>query len=388
MAVDKNGKQLPKGITYRPKEDRYMARFSYAGKRYMLYDKDNPKRLEKAMNDMRYELDHGIFCPPKELTVKDWFDTWIMEYKTTTSKESTLQTYKQSFASYIQPIIGTRKLSDIRSQALQKIINDMYKKGFSKSRTNFVYVIFQGMFKQAQRNGIILHSPADALTFPKFKKKAQGDRRVMTLDEQRLFLEDSKDSKYYNFYLLALSTGMRVNEISALQWSDIDFKNKVIHVTGTLVYLRNGNGRYKDTPKTESSRRDIPMLGNVERMLKQLRRKQLETKLLLGDKWREAEGLENLVLTYEDGGALWDTGIRVDMKKIVSAINSAGTEMEIITPHTFRHTFATRGLEQGIDLKVMQTILGHSSLSMTADLYSHVLPDTKAAEMKKLEGIL
>lgn len=83
-------------------------------------------------------------------------------------------------------------------------------------------------------------------------------------------------------------------------------------------------------------------------------------------------------MTYEDGGAFWDTGIRVDMKKIANAIREIGIEFDPITPHTLRHTFATRGLEQGIPLKVMQVILGDSSLAMTADLYSHVLPDIKA----------
>jgi len=76
------------------------------------------------------------------------------------------------------------------------------------------------------------------------------------------------------------------------------------------------------------------------------------------------------------------------MKKIVNAIRKEGTEFDPVPPHTLRHTFATRGLEQGIPLKVMQVILGHSSLAMTADLYSHVLPDIKAEEMKKIENIL
>lgn len=103
---------------------------------------------------------------------------------------------------------------------------------------------------------------------------------------------------------MALSTGMRINEIAALQWSDIDWTNKTIHVTGTLVYVRKGGGRYKDSPKTESSRRDIPMLSNVETLLKRVRKTQLENKLTLGQTWKEEKGLENLVFTYEGGGAL------------------------------------------------------------------------------------
>lgn len=128
--------------------------------------------------------------------------------------------------------------------------------------------------------------------------------------------------------------------------------------------------------------------SGVETLLKKIRKRQLENKLTLGQTWKEEKGLENLVFTYEGGGTLWDTGIRVDIRKIIDKIHASDIAFELITPHTFRHTFATRGLEQGIPLKIMQSILGHSSLAMTSDLYSHVLPNTKAEEMKKLEKVL
>lgn len=379
-------KKLPKGITLRA-DGRYMARFQYEGERYTLYGK-NPKELLENMDNMKYELKHGLFCKPKEITVSDWFETWIDQYKTGTCKASTIQTYRQSFEHYIKPIIGKKKVTDIQPQMMQRIINDLHKREFSKSRINLVYVVLCGMFEQAQRNKIILGNPADALVFPRFRKKTQNDRRVMTIEEQNIFLEYAANSKYYDFYVMALSTGLRINEITALQWSDIDWTNKTIHVTGTLVYVRKGGGRYKDSPKTESSRRDIPMLSNVETLLKKIRKRQLENKLTLGQTWKEEKGLENLVFTYEGGGTLWDTGIRVDIRKIIDKIHASDIAFELITPHTFRHTFATRGLEQGIPLKIMQSILGHSSLAMTSDLYSHVLPNTKAEEMKKLEKVL
>ncbi len=386
MAKDKNGKKLPPGITLRS-DGRYMGRVQVDGERVTLYGK-TLKELQNKIESVKYEMKHGMFCKPKDITVASWFETWIEQYKAGACKASTIQTYRQSFEHYIGPVIGKKKVTDIQPQMMQKIINDLYKKGFSKSRVNIVYVVLCGMFEQAHRNRLILNNPASALVFPRFRKKMQSDKRVMTVAEQKTFLEYAKGSVYYSFYVMALSTGMRVNEITALQWSDIDWISKVIHVTGTLVYVRNGGGRYKDSPKTESSRRDIPMLANVEELLRDIRKVQLEKRLLLGKIWKEETGLQNLVFTYETGGALWDTGIRVDIGKIVEKINAAGIQFEHITPHTFRHTFATRGLEQGIPLKVMQSILGHSSLAMTADLYSHVLPDTKAEEMKKLENVL
>ena len=86
----------------------------------------------------------------------------------------------------------------------------------------------------------------------------------MTLEEQKIFLEYAKDSEYYPFYQVALQTGMRINEICGLQWTDIDFKRKEIHVSGTLIYVR-GKMRFKDTPKSQTSDRKIPMLPGVEK---------------------------------------------------------------------------------------------------------------------------
>ena len=117
---------------------------------------------------------------------------------------------------------------------------------------------------------------------------------------------------------------------------------------------------------------------------RQGRKEQKLNRIRLGKDYKEEQGLKNIVFTYPEGGALWDTAIRNDIQKIVKRINDAGIEFEAITPHTFRHTFATRCAEQGMPLQVLKTILGHSSLSMTADLYSHVMEDTKQKEMQKI----
>ena len=178
-----------------------------------------------------------------------------------------------------------------------------------------------------------------------------------------------------------------INEAFALQWSDIDWKRKLISIRGTLVY-ESGQGVRKDGTKTDAGFREIPMIDTSETLLKKLRKKRAEARILLGESWKERQGIEDLVLFNAFGSTLCDANVRKDINRIVERINNDGMKFEHITPHTFRHTFATRGLEAGIPLKVMQTILGHSSLAMTADLYSHVLPDTKADEMKKLQGIL
>ncbi len=360
----------------------YEGRIRERGENISIYGKTK-KEVAERMEEIKYQIYHGTYCKPSDETVESWFGTWMETYKINTVKKSTIQTYNQVFDEFIRDAIGKKKLHDVSSQAIQRFINDLYKEGYSKSRVRMVYVILLGMFKQALINGMVIKNPLDAVKIPMYQKPRQEDRRVMAEEEQAIFLEAAKGSKYYDFYLMALTTGMRINEVLALRWSDIDFTKKLIHVNGTLFYQRGGDGRIIEPPKTESSRRSIPMLEVTEKMLHDRRKHQLECMMVLGADWKEEPYLDNMVMTHDEGGVFWDTDIRVDIKRIVKTLD----DFEPITPHCFRHTFATRCVENGMPLQVLKTILGHSSLAMTADLYSHVLPDTKAEEMQKIANL-
>lgn len=385
MAKDKSGKQLPPGVTLRT-DGRYMGRIQVAGERVTLYS-NNLRELVNQMEEIKYQMKHGFYCRPKDVRVNEWFNTWIEEYKSIQCKSQSIRLYRNTFKRYIQEPIGNKKVTDVKPAVLQKIINGLYKDGYSRTTITAVQTIFKGMFNQAMKDGILISDPAKNLTLPRFRKKTQDERRVMSKEETEIFIRYAAESAYYDYYRLALCTGLRINEAFGLQWNEIDWKNKMIYVKGTLVY-ESGQGVRKDTTKSAAGYREIPMMETSEQLLKSLRRKRAETRLRLGDKWKEQEDIKNLVLFNAFGGSLCDSNVRKDINQIVKQINEAGIEFEHITPHTFRHTFATRGLEAGIPLKVMQTILGHNSLAMTADLYSHVLPDTKAEEMRKLQGII
>lgn len=382
--MTENNNTLPKGIT--PRSDgRYMGRFTHLGQTYTLYG-HSPKKLKIELDDLKYEVTHGIYVKEANITLEAWFSIWLETYKAVTVKAGTIQTYKQVFATLIQAELGKYRLKNIKLAIVQRYINTLFQKGYSKTRINMVYVILLDMYKQAVKNGLVKDNPIQFVDLPKFGTKKE--KRVLTLEEQRIFLNYAKFSGYYDFYVVALYTGMRCGEILALEWNDIDLKNNLIKVQGTLVYIRNESRRYKDAPKSKSSYRDIPMLDNVAEILKQRRKNQSEIRLKMGKQWVSDDCLKNPVFTYNTGTVFWDTAIRVDIKKIVKKIQKNHADFDHITPHTFRHTFATRGLEKGIPPKVMQTILGHATLAMTMDLYSHVLPNVKAEEMKKLENII
>lgn len=389
MAKNLKGKELPAGIIQRP-DGRYMARFRYNGERYTLYNKDL-KKLIKEMNDKRYEVEHGICVAETRITVNDWFEIWLKEYKLNSVKFGTYQLYQQTYRLYIKDKLGKKRLSSIRTDQIQNIYNELNADGYTFKTINLVAAILSGMFKQAKKNQMIQHNPVEFANRPK-KTGEKKEIRVMSSDEQKIFLQYASGSLYYRVYRVALGTGMRSGELRALLWEDVDFTNRVIHVTGTLKFHK-GKGYVRDTPKTATSKRDIPMLDEVYRLLQEQRKEQLELRLLLGDKWQPTDGLENLVFTSQYhrkafGIPIGDAALNVDLKAIVQKINEVGIPFSNVTPHTLRHTFATRGLENGIPPKVMQELLGHTSITMTLDIYSHVLPDTKALEIQKLASII
>jgi integrase len=212
-----------------------------------------------------------------------------------------------------------------------------------------------------------------------------AERRVLSREEQQLFLTVAQQYHYGYVYELALSTGMRSGEIRGLEWKDIDFQNRVIHVRGTLV--QNRYGFYKDLPKTSSSYRDIPMIDNVYHLLKERRINQMEKKLLLGPDWKPLDKLENLVITTDTGKPLGKTYLNNGIKTIIKRIEKSGQTFAYISFHGLRHSFATRCIENGMEPQVLKVILGHAKLAITMDLYAHVLPDTKVKEMQKISGL-
>lgn len=142
MAKDKNGKQLPPGITLRS-DGRYMGRFTHAGQRYTLYD-DNVKHLRKAMDDMKYELEHGLRGKIDNVTLDKWVKIWLTEYKQNAVKDSTYVLYQNYYTWYISPQIGKIKVKDIKNVHIQKMINSMRDKDLSQNTMKKAYSIIVG----------------------------------------------------------------------------------------------------------------------------------------------------------------------------------------------------------------------------------------------------
>ena len=376
---------LPRGITLR-KDGRYQASYYFNGTRKYLYDM-NLDALEVKLRNVRYEIDHGIFTKPERIRLDDWFSTWMNEYKAFELKKGTIENYKRNYRLYISPYLGNCFVKEIRAEHLQKLYNDLMRAGYSYGVVNLCAGILSGMFTQLMRNDIIMKNPVKLANLPKKEKRPK--RRVLTDAEQQLFLKYAASSNFYSLYRLALATGLRIGELTSLTWKDIDFENESLSVTGTLKYFKD-TGFYKDTPKSDSGNRTVPLLPSICKMLKHVKREQNKQRLSAGTKWKPVKGLEQLVFTNKNGEPLKKRTIAYDIDHITDEINETEKDIpyfEKFSPHTLRHTFATRALENGIPPKVVQDILGHSSITMTLDLYTHVLPKTKSTEILKIANL-
>lgn len=391
-------KTLPKGISLR-KDGRYQGRFTFNGKRYTYYSRD-VKELQKKMADARYELEHGIYGTGLDITLNHWFDVWMKEYKLLTVKNSTILLYSLNYERYVKESIGGYLLKDIKTIHIQRIYNEMHRQGLSLGTIQIVNSVLNNLFSQAVKNDYLMKNPCMGAILPKGEKREQ---RVLTFYEQTLFLAAIAGNFYEPLFQIALCTGLRIGELSALTWDDVDFEKKNLSVLRTLLYqkdYRTGEYGFRfQTPKSGSSKRIVPLIPDAVEILKKHRKTQ---KLYIMEnqiEWKPVDEMDNLIFTTRHGTPVQEGHMVKRLAVVTDIMNRLEKEIAVkenrmpciienITPHTLRHSFATRAFENGLAPKTVQELLGHSNMNITMDLYTHVTYDTKKREMEKMSKIL
>lgn len=242
------------------------------------------------------------------------------------------------------------------------------------------------MFNKAMLDELVVKNPAQGIRLRKDKVEV----RVLSKEEQNEFFECAMGTFYSNLFQVAISTGLRQGELCALTWEDVDLDGKEISINKTLLYQKLAGDISKtfhlEKPKTESSFRSIPINKSCELALKRQRIQQ--SVIMSKSSAKPIKGFENLLFTTKYGTPINAQIYNDAIKSIINEINLCRDEVDkfdVFSSHTFRHTFATRCFESGIQPKTVQKYLGHATLSMTMDLYTHVLEEHKKEEMEKLD---
>lgn len=224
---------------------------------------------------------------------------------------------------------------------------------------------------------IIAINPVKAVNAPKPEKKKFN---VLSKEYVHLLLENVKDHQYYAPIFLGINTGMRRGEILGIRWEDIDFDNYLISVNQTIQRQKGKGIVFKPTTKTDGSRRTVAISDSVVFMLKKQLNKQKRNRLKHGILYQD----HNLVFAQEDGSPMDPDGLSREFGRIIKRIE----ELPHVRFHDLRHSHATLLLQQGEHAKIISERLGHSSIQITMDTYSHVMPNMQKAAAKKFDDFL
>lgn len=366
MGKSLKGKELGIGISQR-KDGIYQARFTnQLGRRRTIYNK-SLSEIRKELRQEQVNDDHDIYTTTRKYTLDQWYEFWVSTFKQN-CRNTTIKEYNATYKR-ISKALGSRYIDEISLMDMQIIFNEMP----SDACREFSKKVIYNVFEKAIESNLIINNPARKIN-TKVDKKQKKEPRVLTKQEEQLILKYSKNNKANNFIVVALGTGMRQGEIRALQKEDIDFQNGCIYVNHTLCYTKE-NGFELHEPKTYSGKRMIPMTKPVKEALK--------TQLRIREKIKSDKEYSRYVFVNVKGRPMHSKDVNVLVNNLVGIIKENGYDIKPITPHTFRHTFATRAIEKDINPKVLQKILGHSNINITMNLYCHTNQDTLYEAMQK-----
>lgn len=380
MGKDLKGKELGVGITQRKNgtyQGRYKDRF---GNSKTIYS----KKLSELRKNLAVKIaENETFVSVREtIKLDNWFNQWIKIYKEKSVRPNTLREYTHIYDKNISPFIGNRNINSLVKSDIQRIITLAHTNGYGYERQNKIKVILSDMMARALEDNLILKNP---VLGSKVIDKKESKAKSLTLEEQNIFFEYCKNTFYDNMFNVAVNTGMRPGELFALTESDIDFENGFIDVNKTLVYQKYLTDTRKtfhlEEPKTKQSYRKVP----INSVCKIYLERQIQQKAIVSSKRPK-----------EQNDFLFTTKYNTPINSVIyaDAIHAVIREINLLRPnndlfknfsgHTFRHTFATRCFEHEIDPKVVQSYLGHASVKMTLDLYTHVTKEKSFNDIEKL----
>lgn len=366
MGHDLKGKSLGVGISQR-QDGFYVARFtSQNGDRITKVFKKLPE-AKIWLRDSSYDDAHSKIKPSKknDITINAWFEYWMCNFMYHRIKYNTRISYERYYKNRIEPIIGYMLLSQIKPMDCQAVLNLCMTKKDASDSISKVRSIMKNMFDTAIENELMLTNPITSNV--KYKREKRIERRVFTVEEQRTFKELAQESSYRDVFLFILNTGLRVGELSALKWSDVNFEKNTITVGNTAFYNEELGRMDENSPKTEAGYRTIPLTNEAQEIIK--------------NKFSSRQNGDVYVFYNSYHSQIRESDVNKALKRIV--VKKMGIT-DKFTPHSLRHTFATRCAESGMKPKVLQKILGHENIATTMNLYVHTTDDEMASEIEKI----
>ena len=358
-------------------DGRFKSSFTFKGKRYYVYGRSKQELIDKEV-EKRKELEEGRERRENP-SMNEFYQTWT-ESRRGSVKESTLRGQVGNFKAMASVQIkdagrtfGELKLSEVTVEDVREVQRALIGAGRTIQTTNDMMAHLYHVFRVAIDERRITYNPCRTVKPLKRTEERARDthHRALSEEETAAFFKEAAGSHYYDVFRFAINTGMRCGEIGALYETDI--KAGIITVERTITRTENGSYIIGDDAKTKAGRREIPVNDAIKEIINH---QKAINRMLYGSKVRS---IHETIFKAAQGGLLMATPIDREIKRIC---NQAG--IEYFTMHALRATFATRLIENGVNPRTVQELLGHADFSITMNLYGHVLDKTKNEAMQRI----
>ncbi|MGB9866589.1 MAG: tyrosine-type recombinase/integrase [Bacillota bacterium] len=319
------------------------------------------------------ELQRGAFVEPAKITVAEYAERWLASVKPNLAPR-TWQGYELNLRKHVLPFIGQAELSKLQPLALQGIYSTLLERGLAPRTVLYVHRTLHRMLEMAVKWGLVGRNVADAVEPPKQQRK---EPQVLDEEQAGRLMAGISDLRLLVPVAIALGTGLRRGEVLGLKWQDVDLEAHCIHILQTVQRLP-GEGIVTLPTKTNKSRRTVIISPGLVDILRAWRKQQLQERLAAGPLWRDT----GFVCTAPDGGPLDPDWLTKAFARTVRALG-----LPPVRFHDLRHSQATYLLKRGVHPKVVQERLGHSSITVTMDIYSHVLPTMQKEAARAVDPI-
>ena len=346
------------------------------------------KEVRQKLTAITAEIDDGTYIPPDKTTVEQWLNIWLKEYMGD-KKYGTVRNYKNACKYHIIPYIGQYRLSELKPYTIQALYNRLGreedgKKALSPKTIHNVHGVLSKALNQAVWNEMIRSNPAQLTTRP---RKTRKDITTLSDEQIQKFGALVEQDSYRAILKFILFSGVRESEAIGLTWDCIDFDRGTIRIYRQMLKRTKEAGGYTLASLKNDKERLLTPPPMLMTMLKEQKREQVERRMKAGPAWRGWNSVEEqktwFVFTTEFGDHYCPQTVYAHFKKIARQIGA-----EKANVHSLRHTYAVLCLQNGDDVKTVQSNLGHATAAFTLDVYGHVSEKMKQDSAERMEAYM
>ena len=330
------------------------------------------KKLNKSLTDHQ----NGLPLPDERLTVDAYLTRWLSDVAKPTVRTSTYEGYERKVRLHVTPELGRVALAKLGPRELSKLYGTLLAKGLAPATVQYVHAILHRALDQAMRWNLIARNPVELVDAP---RPERHEVTALSAEQVSKLLATAAGDRHEALYVVAVTGGLRLGEILGLRWADLDWATGALQVRRSLGRTKQ-NGLAFTEPKTQKGRRSVALPTIALDALRRHTGRQLEDKMKVRNLWDEGD----LIFPNEIGRPIERQNlVRRSFKLMLTK-----AELPPIRFHDLRHTTATLLLQLGEHPKVVQERLGHATIAVTMDIYSHVMPDLQQAAATKLDRLL